>query len=62
MYEKIKKICEKQGMSITKLEQLAGLSNGTIGKWKKSSPSVRNLSDVAKVLGVNVSELIENTP
>ena len=59
IWERIKEIAEKQGKSITAIEKEAGLSNGLIGKWRESSPSVENLLAVAKVLNVSISELTD---
>lgn len=47
MYNKIKELCDKKGISITTLEKEVGLSNGSIGKWKESSPKVDSLKLVA---------------
>lgn len=58
IFYKIKEICDKQGISIASLEKQAGLSNGAIGKWKYSSPTVDNLKAVAKILKVKIDELI----
>lgn len=58
MYETIKKEAEKTGMSIRQLERFAGLGNGTIDKWKESSPKLDTLEKVAAALGMNVTTLI----
>lgn len=47
MYNKIKDLCDKKGISITTLEKEVGLSNGSIGKWKESTPKVDSLKLVA---------------
>ena len=58
MYETINKEAEKRGMSIRQLERDAGLGNGTIDKWKESSPKLDTLEKVAAALGMNVTTLI----
>lgn len=58
IYDKIKEICKKKGMSISSVEEKAGLGNGTITKWNTSSPTVENLKAVADVLKVRVSKLL----
>lgn len=58
MYETINKEAEKKGMSIRQLERDAGLGNGTIDKWKESSPKLDTLEKVAAALGMNVTTLI----
>ena len=58
MYETINKEAEKRGMSIRQLERFAGLGNGTIDKWKESSPKLETLEKVAAALGMNETTLI----
>ena len=60
IYEKIKKICKEQKISVAYVEASAGLSNGTIGKWNNSSPSAVNLKSVADVLKVPIDVLLED--
>ena len=60
IYEHISEICMKKGISIATLEKTAGLSNGTIGKWKYSDPKISNLMSVASVLKVSVSSLLKD--
>ena len=55
IYDKIKKICEEKGMSITYVEKKAELGNGLISKWNDSVPSVANLKKVANILEVRIS-------
>jgi len=62
MYYKVKAIAKEKGMSIKALEKAAGLSNGTIGKWQKSTSGVGRLGSIraiANALGVTVEELIK---
>lgn len=58
MYETINKEAEKRGMSVRQLERNAGLGNGTIDKWKESSPKLDTLEKVAEALGLSVTTLI----
>ena len=57
-YEKVKKFADKQGMPIYKVEQAAGISNGTIGGWKEGKPLFETACKVAAALGVSVVDLI----
>lgn len=60
----IKALSNAKGMSITTLEQTVGLGNGTIGKWRKQSPSCDKLKLVADYLSVSIDYLLtgkENT-
>jgi transcriptional regulator with XRE-family HTH domain len=59
IYEKVKSLADKKGMNISELEKRAGLSNGTIGKWRDSKPLAENLAKVAKVLNVSVNTLLK---
>lgn len=58
LYDKIKEICKEKGLTVASVEKEAGLSNGVISKWNRSSPTVDNLQAVAKVLKVKVDKLI----
>lgn len=60
IYEKIRNLCEKKGISVYALEKSAGLGNGTIGGWKTSSPTLDKLQSVANVLEVEISVLVMN--
>lgn len=59
VYDKVKDLAGKKGMSISKLEKASGLSNGAISKWKFVTPTADNLKAVAKILGVKVDILLE---
>lgn len=60
MYDKVKAIAEKKNMSIAAVEQKAGLSNGTIGKWRNAKNGIRleSVRAVADVLEVDIKELM----
>ncbi len=59
IYENIKEIANRKGLSICELESRAGMSNGSIAKWKVSSPTVENLSKVSKALRVDIKRLLK---
>lgn len=59
IYTKIKEICEAKGISVASVEREAGLKNGTISKWNDNTPLSTNLYAVAKVLKVNIEELLK---
>lgn len=59
LYENIKQHAKKKGMTITELENRAGLSRGHISKWKKNVPKIDSLQKVADVLGVTVNTLLK---
>lgn len=54
----IKRLANAQGLSITTLEQTVGLGNGTIGKWRKQSPSCDKLKLVADYLSTTIDYLL----
>lgn len=58
IYDKIKEICKKKGVSVSSVEKQAGLSTGAISKWNDSSPTIEKLQAVANVLKVSVNKLI----
>lgn len=60
--ENILKLCEEREISIAKLERETGISNGTIGRWGKTSPNVENVRKVAEYFGVSVDALISASP
>lgn len=59
IYENIVILANKHGFSISEVERRAGLSNGSIGKWTTSSPTVANLEKVATVLKVSLNTLLK---
>lgn len=59
IYDNIKAYAKRQKKSIRELERVAGLTNGTIGKWNEVSPRVDNLHAVACELGVTVDALLK---
>jgi len=62
VYENVSRLCKKRNWTIQKLEQKAGLKNGTIGKWRESTPRSDLLRAVAKVLHVSMESLMRDEP
>lgn len=60
MHDKVKKLAKERGISITNLEKELGIGNGTIGKWRESSPNVETLAKVAQYFGVSMDYFIGN--
>ena len=61
LYENVKTLCERKGMSIKELEERAEIGNGTVGKWAKGvQPNLAILYKVADVLGVKVATLLKD--
>lgn len=59
LYSNVKRICDKKGISVGKLEKELGLSNGSICKWNESEPGIRKVQKVAEYLNVSIEELLE---
>lgn len=60
MFEKIKSLCSKNGISITQLEKKLSLGKGTICNWKNATPGVDKLQKVAEFFGVNIQYLVDS--
>ena len=56
--DRIKELSTSKKMSLTVLEQTLGFGNGTIGKWRKQSPSCDKLKLVADYLSTSIDYLI----
>lgn len=56
--ERIKQVAESVGLNITATEKACGLSQGSIMKWKVSSPKVDNLAKIADYFNVSVDYLL----
>jgi len=52
---------KEKGISIYKLEKDAELSKGSICKWNENIPSVDKIQRVAKLLGVTLDSLLEDS-
>lgn len=59
-YQKVKALCDERGMTIQKLEQTAGIGNGTIGKLKDGGyPKLTTVEKVAKALEIDANILLK---
>lgn len=56
--ERIKSICEEQGITIYRVEKDCGFGNGSIMKWENSSPKVENVIKVANYFDVSTDYLL----
>ena len=67
IYKNICRIAKQKGISINRLEKMAGVARGSICKWgssgesNKVEPGIWKLEKVAKILDVSVEQLIEKT-
>ena len=58
LVDKIRVLANQKGMSLPQLEVELGLGNGTISRWKKSSPSSDKLQRVADYFNVSIEYLL----
>ena len=58
IYEKVKSLCELNGITIRRLEINVGLANGCIAGWKTKTPMVTTLKKVADFFGITVDDLL----
>lgn len=56
--ERIKELCDRQGLSLNQVEKECKLGKGYLSKLDVSSPTVDKLGKVAKRLGVTMSCLL----
>lgn len=57
MYDRIVSLGKELGYTVQTIEQLAGISRGSIAKWKTSNPRSDLLSKVAVVLNTTMDYL-----
>lgn len=57
IYERIESLRKSKGLSQGKLEKQLGFSNGSISKWKNSTPKIERLQKLANFFGVSVEYL-----
>lgn len=55
---RIQDIMIKKGLNTKKLEELAGLGNGTIRRWNNNYPSCDKIAKIADILNVSTDWLI----
>ena len=59
MFEKMKALCTRKGLSIAKLERMADIGNGSIDNWNRHVPRLGTLDKVARALDMPLVELID---
>ena len=61
IYQKVVDYCKDHDMSIMAFEQLCGLANGVVGKWKddEMNPSLSSLTRIAEATGIPIAEWLE---
>lgn len=62
LYERIKSLCYRKGVTISQLESELGFGSSSIKKWEKtSSPSVDKIVKVASYFDVSIDYLMGRT-
>ena len=62
LYQRIKQLCSRKGITIAKLESDLGFGNSSIKKWEKSSsPSIDKMVKVATYFDVSIDYLMGRT-
>lgn len=58
LLKNIRQFAKKNGLTLAEVATLAGLSASAIYSWKKHTPSVGTLKEVAQVLGTSYTKLV----
>ena len=58
LLKNIRQFDKKNGLTLAEVATLAGLSASAIYSWKKHTPSVGTLKEVAQVLGTSYTKLV----
>ena len=61
LVDRIRELANRRNMSLPQLETTLGFGNGTISRWKKSSPSADKLKAVADYFNVSVDFLLNGS-
>lgn len=56
-FERIQKLCDEKGITISSLEREIGLGKGLIRTWKTGSPRYESIRKVAEYFGLSVADL-----
>lgn len=60
IYDRIKELCVKNGISIYRLEKALNFSSCSICKWKNSTPSIDKIQKIAEFFNVPISYFLES--
>lgn len=61
LFERVKELSNKRGISISELEDRIGFGKNSIYKWKKQSPKIETLQKVADYFQVSADYLLGRT-
>lgn len=54
LHDRIKQLCSRDGITITELERMLRIGNGTIHNWDTKNPTLGKVIMVAKHFGVGL--------
>ncbi|NRG43264.1 helix-turn-helix transcriptional regulator [Bacillus sp. CRN 9] len=57
-FDRLKTLCDEQGISVNKLEEKLGLGKNTLYSWKKNTPKGSNLIKVAEFFDTSTDYLL----
>ena len=57
LVDKIRTLARQRDMSLPQLEQELGLGNGTISRWRNSSPNTEKLQKIADYFNVSMKNI-----
>lgn len=60
-FDRLKLLCEKQGISVNDLEEKIGIGKNSLYSWKKNIPKGTNLLKVADYFNVSTDYLLGRT-
>ncbi|EPI39916.1 helix-turn-helix domain-containing protein [Enterococcus faecalis] len=61
LLERIKELCKKRSISVSRLEEELGFPSNTIYQWKNRTPGTEKLSMVADYFNVTIDYLLGRT-
>lgn len=61
LLERIKELCKKRSISVSRLEEILEFPSNTIYQWKNRTPGTEKLSLVADYFGVTIDYLLGRT-
>ncbi len=57
---RVKELCRERGISVAKIERLAGIPEKSISKWDTNIPSFDKVERVVDAFGISFDEFMEN--
>lgn len=62
IYGNVKRMCNKNGISVYALENAVGFPRSSICKWDVNTPGIDKVKTVADYFGCTVDDLITDRP